>query len=327
MTEQSVLHVVYASSDQYAKYLGISLVSLLQSNTAFARVECSILDSGIGEENRQKLQTITDTYHCGLSFYPIGNIGETLGLQGAALAGAAMYARLLMASLLPREVTKVLYLDCDTLVTDSLEALWETPLAGAYVAGVQDTVDMFFQTVIDLAPGVPYLNAGVLLINLERWRADDLQARFAAFINRFNGQVPFHDQGILNGVCGAERVLLPLRFNMTSNLYSFSTHTIERIYFIKQYYSQPELDAARRSPAIVHFTSGLVGRPWEEGCTHPEQERFLHAMQATPWIGEPLAPRTLALKTRLFTFYYNHVPRKLFETSYRLLGWLRHIGH
>lgn len=326
MEQPDTLRVAYAADDHYAKFLGISLLSLLQANTGFGAVACYVLDCGIGDINRQRLLAIAAPYPCTLTFLTVDHIQERLHLQGAAFTIAtAAYARLFLPSLLP-DVDRLLYLDCDTIVVDSLEALWHTPLEDAYIAGVQDTVDVFFQKVIGLPPEVPYINSGVLLINLKRWREDDLEARFGAFIRRFHGQVPHHDQGTINGVCGAARTLLPLRYNMASNLYSFSTHTIERIYFIKHYYSQAELDAALRAPAIVHFTSGLVGRPWEEGCTHPEQERFLRAKRATPWAGDPLAPRTLALKTRLFTFYYNHVPRRLFETSYRLLGGLRHIG-
>jgi len=326
MSADKVLCVAYAADDRYAKYLGISLLSLLQANAAFEAIECYVLDCGIGETNRQRLQGIAGEHSCNLTFLSVEHIEQKLNLQGAAFTiSVASYARLFMPSLLPPEVEKLLYLDCDTLVADSLEELWNTPLEDYYIAGVHDTVDVYFQKVIGFAPEISYINAGVLLINLKRWREDGLEARFGEFIRGLNGQVPHHDQGTINGVCGESRLLLPVRYNLTSNLYSFSVHTIERIYFLKRYYTQTEMDAALCSPGIIHFTSGLVGRPWEEGCIHPERERFLSVMRQTPWGGDPLAPRTLALKTRAFTFYYNHVPRWFFEASYRLLGGLQHI--
>lgn len=327
MSTDKALHVAYAADDRYAKYLGISLLSLLETNTAFESISCYVLDCGIGGENRKRLEEIAGAHTCQIQFVPVESIEQKLNLQGAAFTIAvASYARLFLPSLLPEPVEKLLYLDCDTIVADSLLDMWNTKLDNAYIAGVQDTVDSFFQKVIGLSPELPYINAGVLLINLKRWREDGLEARFGEFIRRFNGQVPHHDQGTINGVCAEKRVLLPLRYNMTSNLYSFSTHTIERIYFLKKYYSQSELDAALQSPGIVHFTSGLVGRPWEEGCEHPERGRYLNAAHQTPWGNEPLQPRTLAFKTRAFTFYYKHVPRGLFEASYRLLGNLQHLG-
>ncbi len=325
MSEPNVLRVAYTASDPYAKYLGVSLHSLLQANASFPRVECFVPDSGIGPENKQKLLAIAAPYNCALTFLPVPDIARTLGLAGAAANGAAMYARMLLSSILPGHVDKVLYLDCDTVVADDLAALWNTPIDHAYLAGVQDTIDLFYHKAIGLAPEIPYLNAGVQLINLKRWREDDLEARFIAFIRRFHGQVPFHDQGLINGVCGTDRVLLPVRYNLTSNLYSYSAHTIKRIYFLPHFYSQRELDEAKREPAIIHFTSGLVGRPWEEGCTHPEQERYRRAKQGTPWADEPLAPRTLAPGTRAFAFFFRHAPRPVFEAAYRALGGLRHL--
>ncbi len=325
MSEPTVLRVAYTASDPYAKYLGVSLCSLLQANTSFSRVECFVPDSGIRPENKQKLLEVAAPYGCALTFLPMPDIAARLGLQGTAAKGAAMYARLLLPAVLPDAVDKILYLDCDTVVADDLAALWNTPLPNAYLAGVQDTIDAVFHKAIGLAPEVPYLNAGVQLINLKRWREENMEERFKAFIRKFQGQVPFHDQGLINGVCGADRVLLPVRYNLTSNLYSYSAQTIRRIYFLDRFYSQQELDEAKAAPAILHFTSGLVGRPWEEGCTHPEKERYLRAKQCTPWAQEPLAPRTLAPGTRAFAFFFRHAPRPLFETAYRALGGLRRL--
>ena len=328
MSNANVLHVAYASDDHYAKFLGISLTSLLQTNPAFDGIVCHVLDCGIGDENRQRLLAIAKEHGREMQFYPVDDIQSKLHLQGAAFTIAtASYARLFLPSLLPGDVCRILYLDCDTIVAGSLQALWDTKLDGYYIAGVQDTVDVYFQKIIGLAPDIPYINAGMLLINLQAWRDDNLQERFSAFIKRFNGQVPHHDQGTINGVCAEKRLLLPLKYNMTSNLYSFSVHTIQRIYFIEKYYSQKELDEALHSPAIIHFTSGLVGRPWEEGCTHPEQERYLRFQRATVWAGEPLAPLSLKLTTRIFTLLYRIIPRPLFETGYRLLGWIQHLKH
>ena len=128
MNGQAVLRVAYAADDHYAKFLGISLLSLLEHNTAFAKTECYVMDCGISETNRQRLQEIAGRYACRLSFVSVENIVQRLSLQGAAFTIAvAAYARLFLPSLLP-DVDTLLYLDCDTVVADSLEALWNTPL-------------------------------------------------------------------------------------------------------------------------------------------------------------------------------------------------------
>jgi hypothetical protein len=110
-----------------------------------------------------------------------------------------------------------------------------------------------------------------------------------------------------------------------TNVYSFSARTIRRMYFLDSYYEQPEVDAALRDPAIIHFTSGLVGRPWEEGCTHPARERYRALMRDTPWGDGALLPRTLKRSTRAFGWTYRHMPRPLFEAMYRALCWALHL--
>ena len=326
MKQENTLFVAYAADDHYAKYLGISMLSLLQTNAAFDHIRVFILDCGIGQNNRKKLEKIAGEYSRELTFLPMDNVSDRLQLKNRVLGiSIASYARLFLASVLPEEVERIVYLDCDTLVQSSLGELWEIETGDALVAGVQDTVDTFFKKIIGLEMRIPYVNAGILLINLKGWRDEHLELKFFAFIQKFDGNVPHHDQGTINGVCQARRYILPLRYNVMSNVYSFSARTIRKIYFLDQYYTQDELDKALEKPAIIHFTAGLVGRPWEEGCTHPAKEDFLNILRQSPWKEDPLMPNSQKKSVKVFTFFYQHTPLRLFETGYRLFCWLLHV--
>jgi len=320
------LYVAYSSDDQYAKFLGVSLLSLFQANADFETIRVFAIDCGIREENRLRLTRIAQENGREIVFLPMENIQERLRLKSGELGiSIASYARLFLASALPEDVKRVFYLDCDTIVSDSLREAWETELGDSLVAGVQDTVDRYFLQVIGLPPDTRYVNAGILLIHLEKWRKEKIEEQFTAFIERFRGSVPHHDQGAINGVCRERRMILPLRYNLMSNAYSFSERTIRRIYFLQEYYAQDEIDEAIRRPAVIHFTSGLFGRPWEEGCTHPARDAFLRVKEQTPWKDEPLSPNTLKKGTKAFACAYRHMPRALFEGLYRMFNWVLHV--
>jgi lipopolysaccharide biosynthesis glycosyltransferase len=325
MEKNFSLCAAYAADDQYAKYLGISILSLFKANQDFDKIEVFILDCGITKENKERLEAIAREYSRLIYFKSMEGIVTNLELNmGARRISIASYARLFLASIIPEEYDRVLYLDCDTIVCDSIADFWGVNLKGFLVAGVQDTVDGFFLKKIGLTPEEHYVNAGIILINLAAWRKETLEAQFMEFIRKFQGNVPHHDQGVINGVCVGRKLLVSPRFNATSNIYSFSAKTILRIYGMTGFYTQKELDEAKVKPCILHFTTGLVGRPWEEHCTHPMQAEYHKAAKASPW-EDSLLPDGRKLSVKLFSFLYRHFPKLLTETAYRLLSGLMHL--
>ncbi|WP_330847969.1 glycosyltransferase family 8 protein, partial [Streptococcus suis] len=88
------------------------------------------------------------------------------------------YFRILLPSQLP-ELDRILYLDCDILVKGSLNPLWESDLTHHYLAGVNE-LDMLhdnsdYRQKIGFTPQDIYVNAGVLLFNLELMRQDKIE--------------------------------------------------------------------------------------------------------------------------------------------------------
>lgn len=326
MNEKNTLAVAYSTDDNYTKFLGISMLSLFENNTDFEKITVYIMDCGILEENRKRLTELAQKWGREVVFVSMSGALETLGLRmGAHKISVASYARLFLTTVIPEDCDRIIYIDCDTIVMDSLRGMWETEMGDAYIAGVQDTVDKYFQQIIGLSPEIPYMNAGILLINLKAWREKDLPAKFREVIARFEGNVPHHDQGCINCACQENRVKLDVRYNFTSNMYSFSSHTIRKIYFLDSFYSQEEIDRAIAKPAIVHFTSGLVGRPWEENCTHPMKDAFWHYAKQSPWSDLKMEPDRRKAGLKAFIAFHKLTPTPVFEFVYRQISWVLHL--
>lgn len=326
MEEKQKLCIAYAADDNYTKYLGISMLSLFRSNKDFMEIEVFVLDCGIENQNKERLESIAEEYKRMIHFMSMETAVSSLELHmGARKISIAAYARLFLASIIPNSYQKILYLDCDTIVLECISDFWNVDMEGYMIAGVRDTVDRFFRKKIGLEPDEHYVNSGVILINLVSWRENHLEKQFMDFIRKFDGNVPHHDQGTINGVCMKKKQIVSPRFNVTSNIYSFSAKTIRCMYNMDSFYSQAELDEAKKNPAIIHFTKGLGGRPWEEKCTHPMKAEYLKAAQASPWKEDKLIPDSRKLSVKVFAVFYNHVPLFLSVTVYWLLSRLLHI--
>lgn len=323
MIEHDKLCVAYAADDRYAKYLGISMLSLFRTNAHFETIEVFVLDCGITEANKEKLRLIAAEHNRRICFIPMEKAISGLDLNmGARKISVASYARLFLATAIPESHHKILYLDCDTIVCDSVSDFWNTQLDGALIAGVRDTVDRLFMEKIHLDPQEYYINAGILLVNLAEWRRRELLSEFMEFIRSFEGNVPHHDQGTINGVCKQGKKIAPPRYNVTSNIFSFSAKVIKKMYAMDSFYTQQELEEAIQRPCILHFTTGLFGRPWEENCTHPLRQEYHKVAQASPWRDDPLLPDSRKLSVKLFAMLFQYTPAFLSVTIYRLFSGL-----
>lgn len=156
-----------------------------------------------------------------------------------------VYARLVIDRLLPADVKRVLYLDCDMMVRDAIEELLERDLEGFPIAAVRDTGGAIItggrdlrnnRDIFDIAD--PYFNAGMVLIDVEQWRAADIVGQLErALSNGVMGRI-YYDQDFLNLVFSRNWLQLPWRWNT--------------------------IDARQNheglNPAILHYTGDT--KPW-----------------------------------------------------------------
>lgn len=126
----NVAHIVYASDDKFAEILGVSLVSLYENSKDMDDIIVYVLGSGIKEENRDKLLTVCREYdRTDIQFIPAKDISKKLEMKVATDRGSlSQYARLFVSSDLPENLGRVLYLDCDIIIKQSIRELWNLDL-------------------------------------------------------------------------------------------------------------------------------------------------------------------------------------------------------
>lgn len=304
------LHIAYATDDGYAQHVAVSLYSLFRSAEHPELLSVFILANSLSDSHKRNLSAIAEKFGKALIFIDISNIAALLpeGIDTANLS-ISTYCRLFVAELLPDDVTTLLYLDCDTYINDDISDVWRhIPQNGAWdVAGVEDTMYPDLKAGIGLEPEDLYLNAGILLINLRRWRETGITAKFIDIINRYDGAVPHLDQGVLNGVFRVTKVRIPLRYNVQAPIFAIHTRKNLMAFFsLKHYYDQDEIRQARENPAIVHFTSFFLERPWFEFCLHPLRHLYRDTLSLTPYSDVSLQrnPMSMMAKFKDWCFRY-----------------------
>lgn len=132
-----VIHVISATDDNYAQHLGVLICSIFENNKSNP-IDMHIIDGGIHPANKAKLLKLAQVYHRDLSFHKIDpSLYSRFSTYPTHLSPAAYY-RLSIPDLLPKNVSKILYLDCDIVVIKNLKDLWKTDLKDYFVGAVVD---------------------------------------------------------------------------------------------------------------------------------------------------------------------------------------------
>ncbi len=227
---------------------------------------------------------------------------------------AATYYRLFLPELLPMELNRVIYLDTDVVVRRPIEELWETDLGSHGLAAVQKPRAGEYSEV-GLSRESDYFNAGVLLIDLARWRTRRIGEAALEFALHRSGRIQGHDQSALNHVLAGNWKRLDPRWNQQ---FKFFVHTSDYLRM-----DRGELRRLRREPFIIHYTTG--SKPWHYLNDHPLRHCYYENLDRTPFAGwrpqpaSPLDPPARTLRLLVPHYLRPGVLRNVYRPYYHAL--------
>ncbi len=190
------MNVIYSSDDNYARHVGISITSLYEQNREMDDIQVFLIDDGITAENHRKLANIARKYNRTITYIPFSKFKKKLQLNNKWELPMSAYARLFVAEMVPADVDRLLYLDCDTVICDSLQELWSTDLSGNTIGAVEDVASCVFWKETGLEQQFRYFCSGIILIDLKKWRETNSQKRLLDYLDSKNGVVRHHDSNI-----------------------------------------------------------------------------------------------------------------------------------
>ena len=301
---QAPVRVLCAANRAYAMPLSVTLVSLVLNLPRERSLEIYVIDSGLGTEDRRAIAESIRDNRAGFSMENLhwltADLGRVQGLPVGDYAGLEIYLRLLAPDILPLDVERVLYLDCDVVVLADVSPLFDSPGDSALWAArdinvgfVSDAWGVYNHAEMGLAPDTPYFNAGVMLINLRRWREEKIAARVLEYLHRGADSVPLQDQGGLNAVLAKSWTEVDPAWNQMQSV--FTPENWARCGF-----SAADWRQTVREPKIVHFSGKF--KPWQKHenlLPEPRYAYFYEYLQKTryrgamkePWLERLLGPR------------------------------------
>ena len=307
------MNIVYSSDDNYAQHLAVSILSLLKNNEDIEEINIFVISNKIQIKSKNRIEKIVENYKRRLYWVDFEPYSKELVLDMEWEIAISSYARLFLEKMLPEWCEKVIYLDCDTVVCESLERLWKTPMEGYAVVGVKDIISDDFKYRIGLKADDVYINAGVMLINIEYWRRQKILSYFMNFIVARKGRVTHHDQGVINGVLSNYIKIVEPCYNSMTPFFTNKYSDLICFYKLKNYYTKEQIKEAVEHPIVIHYTPAFVGRVWEKGCKHPRAKEYLNYLEETEWRDNLIDAPKVPLKLQILFWMYGHIPIRLLE--------------
>lgn len=261
------LHVVFSANRSYLPYLLTALTSLRHFLCPDCRLRVIILSRELTrDEIAWRNQAHHDELHC---FAPeIPKDGVLPIRQGDHLTVEAYY-RLFLESAISSNIDRVIYLDADLVVLADLSPLRTIDLQGRTVGAVRDFGVTKWSECSPPLPSDgtmgqrPYLNSGVLVIDVERWKRNAVRQRALEFLRDHEGEIRYWDQDALNFVLAEDWLELDPRWNRTSNYWTCLREGLLPF--------DNESTRSLNQPFIVHFANPV--KPWMS-YRHPDRPWF-----------------------------------------------------
>ncbi len=275
MTSGTEIVIAFGLDAGYAPHAGAAIASIVAAapRKAFRFV---MLHDKVGSALQEKVQECAP----GARFDWVEPSEDLLTCsRTAGHLSRAAFARFAIPDLI-RDCARVLYLDCDLVVLADLEPLYRCELGDASLGAVRDHwIDPHaFAKTWGLEPAdARYFNSGVLLLDLERLRAQGGFDRAIEALSKDGAAMPFLDQDALNLVFWGNWQPLDRAWN------------VQRAMLMRGFEGAARASDGpmRGMPKIIHFTGSE--KPWRRGAYHPYAGAYLQALARTPFWDQVLS--------------------------------------
>ncbi len=256
--------IVLASNNYYSYYLGVTIQSIIENADNSYNYDIIVLDGGILQENIEKIrEQIDGKENFSIRFYNTKMLPGKEHLKSKQHMSVETWYRIYLPYIL-KGYSKVLYLDCDLVVNSSLVDLFDVDLSNHLVAATRDLPLVglycdnhfveYMNNVLNLENPCNYLQAGVLLLNLEMFRTSYTLEQLLELALSYDWR--WLDQDVMNVVANRSLYILEQKWNVEVNRKGIRINQIKfcpaNMYF--------EYMEARKSPAIIHYSGEQ--KPW-----------------------------------------------------------------
>jgi lipopolysaccharide biosynthesis glycosyltransferase len=273
--------LVCAADDNYSLPLAATTRSVVAHMKNPQKLSLYIIDGGISRVNKKRIIENLQSTQVKITWLK-GKRSQFKKMPISSTFPIAVYYRILIPTLLPKEIEKAIYIDSDVIVRSDIEALWNQEVEDNYLLAVQDMgtplvsspLGLMNYQQLDIPADSKYMNSGVLVFNLEKWRQENTSHAIIKYLKDHKHYLRWFDQDGLNAVLAGKWGELDPRWNQMPYLFRFGS-------WQESSFNEEEYSNLLNHPYIIHYATRE--KPWNENCTHPQKELFYGYLESSIW--------------------------------------------
>lgn len=278
--------VVFASDCNYIPYLSVAIRSLIDHANAERKYDIIILADEKAVKEEAKLQSICEGRdNISIRCIDMAPFRETCAAYGIRThVSVAAYYRLYISSICAG-FNKILYMDCDVLCAADVAELYDMDMGDCLVTAahdkpIQDVNSEWLDGArayigsIGMKDAKQCFNSGVLVMNLQLMRKENLEAKFLEVAAR--NKKYWHDQSVLNICCQGRVLWVPEKWNFTIHMYGEDELSLPSV-------EERSRLIHEKSYCIIHYAAGQ--KPWKRFHS-PLMSEWWEAAFKTPYKDE-----------------------------------------
>jgi glycosyltransferase involved in cell wall biosynthesis len=211
---KQIIPVFLSSDDNYAPFVATTIVSICCHTKAFMKFY--ILDGGISEFNKKQITLLKDKFDFSIEFIKVNIVEIFQGFHAKSHITISTYNRFLIPQIKPH-LGKVIYLDVDVIALGNIAELYNEDLMGYSLAAVPETASKAdsakWKKNLDIPAEHIYFNAGVLLIDVQKWRENKITKKLFAIEKEYRPKLSWGDQDVLNKCFELDYRILDNKYN------------------------------------------------------------------------------------------------------------------
>lgn len=247
MKEETPITIVVACDDHYMILLAALLKSIELNHSSGERIEVYIVEDNVSIRNKNRL---------------LNSVGNSMVLHWIKMNEAIpegmslpvvnntyplnTFIRLFIPHFIPQHIKKVIFMDVDMIVLNDISKLWHIDIGDHIIGAVTDSITRTLGNGIanyeqlGLNPGAKYFNAGLQIINTDKWREHHMTEKIVNLINENRKFAGLGDQYGLNiGLAEQWQEIDPLwnYFSSGNHPHPYLIHYYHRKPFYKTYFN------------------------------------------------------------------------------------------
>lgn len=252
------MNILVTLNSNYIKQLIVMINSILKSNSN-DNINLYIAHKELTKEDFSKIKAYVDKERCRVISVKVTD--EML--KNAPVTKRyprEMYFRIFAAQFLPKSLDRILYLDPDLVVINSLDELYNMDFEGNYYIAsshVNKGMQKLNEFRLEMDKDSPYINSGVMLMNLTLLREDQNIECVFEYIEKNKNRLLLPDQDVLSGLYGGKtKTVNSLIYNLSDRY--LKLHNMKP----KNFNNRVDLEWVKENTVIIHYCGR--NKPWKD---------------------------------------------------------------